>query len=137
MAQLCRTFLRLSVYPAFPLLWGSDPSHGWAALPVPRPTPGLLSWASPPNEVLAGSTPSWHPIFRRPRLLCLKTSVNSYELADGLGLQDRDRNARLCVWVITGHSAGSQAVSLTQPTSCCSPPFPFSSRLWLCPPGAC
>lgn len=123
--------------PSFPSPLGVRPESRLGSLPLARPTPGLLSWVSPPNEVLAGSTPSWHPIFRRPRLLCLKTSVNSYQLADGLGLRVRDTNARLCVWVITGHSARSQAVSPAQSMSCFSPPLPFSSRLWLCPPGAC
>lgn len=123
--------------PSFPSPLGVRPELWLGSLPVPRPTPGLLSWASPPNEVLAGSTPSWHPIFRRPRPWCLKTSVYSYQLADGLGLRDRDTNARLCVCVITGHSSRSQAVSLAQSMSCFSPPLPFSSRLWLCPPGAC
>lgn len=62
--------------PSFPSPLGVRPELWLGSLPVPRPTPGLLSWASPPNEVLAGSTPSWHPIFRRPRPWCLKTSVN-------------------------------------------------------------
>ena len=52
--------------PALPLLWRPDRSNSWAALPLPQFPPCLLSWASPYNEVLAGSNPSWHLIFGRP-----------------------------------------------------------------------